>query len=260
MMKKGRATRFIVNGVLLAAIVALGITVFQAGTHSKDADPIEPQIVENDLAMVDELPEEAPMIDAGTSHVETQVGEDYSLSQAEDIDDRVLEPISQEQSEEAEETAGSNVLDEQADSGTSISLNFTEESLMEWPVEGSVIIDYSMDSTVYYPTLDVYKVNPAIVVSAEVGTPVKAAVAGTVTSITENEETGTTVTMDLGNGYEAVYGQLQDLAVWEGETVDIGAVLGTVSNPTKYYLEEGSNVYFAMRKDGTPVDPITYLP
>mgnify|MGYP007071190272 CR=1 FL=1 len=40
-------------------------------------------------------------------------------------------------------------------------LNFTEDSQMLWPVNGQVVIDYSMDATTYFPTLDQYKYNDA---------------------------------------------------------------------------------------------------
>ena len=55
-------------------------------------------------------------------------------------------------------------------------------------------------------------------------------------------------------------GQLKDLNVSEGDTVKKGAIIGYVNAPTKYYSEEGSNLYFAMKKDGKPIDPIAYLP
>ena len=139
-------------------------------------------------------------------------------------------------------------------------LNFSEETQMEWPVNGNILLDYNMDQTVYFPTLDQYKLSPAIAVQAAEGAPVLASVPGTVYSIEENAQTGTTVTMEIGSGYQAVYGQLKDLAVEEGATVDIGTVIGYIAAPTKYYSEEGSNLYFAMKKDGEPVDPIAYLP
>ena len=56
-----------------------------------------------------------------------------------------------------------------------------------------------------------------------------------------------------------MYGQLKEVAVQEGDVVEAGAVLGYVSEPTKYYCEEGSNLYFEMKKDGEPVDPFLYL-
>jgi len=33
-----------------------------------------------------------------------------------------------------------------------------------------------------------------------------------------------------------------------------------VSEPTKYYAVEGSNVYFQILKDGKPIDPEEILP
>lgn len=75
-------------------------------------------------------------------------------------------------------------------------------------------------------------------------------------SIEENAQTGTTVTMEIGSGYQAIYGQLTDLTVQEGDTVKEGEVIGYIGQPTKYYSKEGSNLYFAMKKDGEPVDPL----
>ena len=117
-----------------------------------------------------------------------------------------------------------------------------------------------MDQTVYFPTLDQYKLSPAIAVQAAEGAPVTAAARGPVYSIEENPQTGTTLTMELGGGYQAVYGQLKDLCVEEGDTIEEGCVLGYINETTKYYSKEGSNLYFAMKKDGKPIDPIAYLP
>jgi murein DD-endopeptidase MepM/ murein hydrolase activator NlpD len=99
-----------------------------------------------------------------------------------------------------------------------------------------------------------------VAVQAAEDEPVVAASNGIVYSIEESAQTGTTVTMELGNGYQAIYGQLKDLMVSEGEVVEEGSVIGYISAPTKYYSLEGSNLYFAMKKDGEPIDPILYLP
>ena len=40
---------------------------------------------------------------------------------------------------------------------------------MEWPVNGNILLDYNMDQTVYFPTLDQYKLSPAIAVQAAEG-------------------------------------------------------------------------------------------
>ncbi|NCB92708.1 MAG: hypothetical protein EOM40_09105 [Clostridia bacterium] len=147
----------------------------------------------------------------------------------------------------------------QTDAAVVPTLNFTEDSVMLWPVSGEVLIDYSMDATTYFTTLDQYKYNSALILGSSAGEPIQATANGQIVSISENEETGVTLTMDLGNGYQAVYGQLKDLAVAEGQTVESGTILGYVSEPTKYYVKEGANLYFGMTKDGNPVDPMIYI-
>ena len=67
------------------------------------------------------------------------------------------------------------------------------------------------------------------------------------------------MTVDLGDGYEAVYGQLKEPNFAKGDYVEAGHVVGFVAEPTKYYSVEGSNLYFALRKDGAPVDPVEFF-
>ena len=133
------------------------------------------------------------------------------------------------------------------------------ECLYNKECNGQVVIDYSMDATTYFPTLDQYKYNDALMLGCESGEPVQAAANGQVVSISEDVETGTTMVMDLGNGYQATYGQLKDITVEPGQTVESGTILGYVSDPTKYYVKEGANLYFSMTKDGNPIDPMIYI-
>jgi len=139
-------------------------------------------------------------------------------------------------------------------------ISFSEVTGLSWPIAGNVIIDYSMDSSVYFATLDQYKYNPALIISAEVNGQVKAVAAGTVIDISAKEETGQTLTMDLGDGYTAVYGQLKEISAVVGEVINEGVVIGYISEPTKYFSVEGSNLYFKLERDGVPVDPMAYLP
>lgn len=143
--------------------------------------------------------------------------------------------------------------------GASANYSFGENDTLKWPVNGEVIIKYNMDSTVYFKTLDVYKCNPAIVIASQVGDEVIAAASGVVQGISTSEETGTTVTISMGNDYVATYGQLDNVTLKKGSTVVAGDVIGNVSEPTKYYKEEGPNVYFKLTKAGEVVDPTMYL-
>lgn len=166
-------------------------------------------------------------------------------------------PAEDEASEEApaEETEEESV----ETSGDPEQLSFSDSSSLLWPVDGDVILNYSMDKSIYFSTLNQYKYHPAIVISAEVGSEVLCAARGRVSDIKVNEETGTTVFMELGGGYEAVYGQLKEVAVEEGDMVEAGGLLGYVSEPTKYYTLEGSNLYFQLLKKHKPVNPMGFI-
>ena len=139
-------------------------------------------------------------------------------------------------------------------------LHFTPEKGIVRPIEGTILLDYSMDSTIYFPTLKQYQYHPAMVIAAGVNSKVYFISKGIIRDISTNEVTGCTVTQDLGDGYTAIYGQLKELNFKVGDTVESGQVVGYVSEPTKYYSVEGANVYFQLLKDGKPVDPESVLP
>ena len=156
--------------------------------------------------------------------------------------------------------AGTGDADGAAASGADTSgVWFSEDSVLTWPASGAVIMGYSMDQTVFFQTLEQYKYNPAMIISGEVGETITASAAGIVTNIAETAQTGTTVSLDMGNGYTAVYGQLTDVALSAGDYVNAGEKIGNLSEPTKYYSIEGPNLYFEILKDGEPVDPMNFM-
>ena len=138
-------------------------------------------------------------------------------------------------------------------------LSFSEEEQLLWPIVGNVLINYSMDSPVFFATLEQYKYHPAIVIQAKEGQNIMAAAKGKVSKIEKTEELGNVITMDLGSGYEVSYGQLTNLQVKEGDLVEKGTYIADVAAPTKYYSVEGDNVYFALKKNGKPVNPLMKL-
>lgn len=142
---------------------------------------------------------------------------------------------------------------------SSSKLTFTQEEELAWPVTGNVVIPYDMEHGVLFATLGQYKCSDAIVISAKEGTKVKSAVKGKVTNIVEDEETGVTLTMDIGSDYSVVYGQLKNLKVEKGDMVEAGDVIGVIAKPTKYYVVEGANLYFKVIQDEQPVNPMYLL-
>ena len=221
-MSKRNKIRVALSSFLVLAIVVTCVAVYQSGSKST---PNEKELVKNeentsDEAMTTEEKPEEESQDANTTQVEgTREVPEEADTQAE----AVQEPAAEENASadasaaenaqpEADTQNASAEVDNQAEVATAPDVNFTESSLMEWPVSGQVVIDYDMEHTVYFPTLNEYKYSPAIAISSEVDTPVASVANGQIVSVEESVETGTTVTVDLGNGYQAVYGQLKDVA------------------------------------------------
>lgn len=183
----------------------------------------------------------------GSSTPESVVPE--SSAAAADLIDPALEQALFQEQQPLEEVAA---WEQQPESRV---LGFSADQGLVRPVSGDVLIPYSMDRTVYFTTLDQYKYNPATVYRVEEGTQVIACAEARVASIFSNEEIGQAVTLDLGNGFQVVYGQLQGLNVSEGDYVNPGQIIATVAAPTIYYSLEGSNLYFLLEQDGAALDP-----
>lgn len=139
------------------------------------------------------------------------------------------------------------------------SLKFNKDSEMMWPVQGNILLEYNMDNTIYFSTLNQYKTNPALVIQGTEYAPVVAAAKGVVTEISDNEELGVYMKMAIGDNYEVTYGQIINPAVEVGETVEAGKTIACVNEPSRYYEKEGYNLYFSVTKDGEPVDPMEFL-
>lgn len=132
--------------------------------------------------------------------------------------------------------------------------------VFSYPVQGEFVMPYSVDSAIYDPTLDQYHTNNSLSISAQTGTPVKAAEKGTVKEITKDEENGNRVSIEHEGGWLTTYSQLADeISVKVGEAVTKGQALGTVGEPTMYTVALGSHVEFAVEKDGETVDPETVV-
>lgn len=157
----------------------------------------------------------------------------------------------------SKETASTEDTEEVSTADT---LYFDVEKGLNWPINGDVLLNYSPDRVVYFKTLEQFRCNPAIIIDAKIGAEVNSAATGIITSITEEDETGVTVTMNIGSGYSLVYGQLENSQDYKvGDMVEKGAVLGNVAKPTMYYSVEGGNLYFMVEKDNETVDPVSLL-
>lgn len=160
-------------------------------------------------------------------------------------------------SEETAETSSDGVIVNE--DGVVVANAYNEGGALVWPVEGKVILPYSMDTTVYFKTLRSYRCNPGILIAADEGENVLAAYEGVVESVREDKEHGTTVTVIMGNGFKAIYGQLMNVTVAEGDTITTAQNIGEVAPPSSYFTEEGTHVFFELMKNGVPINPMILM-
>lgn len=231
-----------------------------AGTASNEA-----KLAESEAAVADEMTgynadlvqKILSMIENGTLALE-DFEEEGSMNGTAETSAKDAAVAENEPAEAAEDEPEADT-EEAEMAGNVLNAGYSSENVMSWPVRGEVIMDYSMDKTIYYPTLQEYKCNPSILIQSEEGTDVAAAFSGTVADVYHDAQLGTVLEMSLGNGYEAYYGQLENVDVAVGDTVRQGQIIGTVSTPTRFYSIEGSHLNFRVTRDGEPVDPLDYL-
>lgn len=209
-------------------------------------------ILGTDAEAADDAAKENTVETAGKALAEILADEAATKDGLEETEtaEALLTPAAEFTEEDADETSSGAVAAQ-----IQPELTFNEADGLIMPFAGNILIDYSADKSVYFPTLQQYKCNPALVISATKGESVKAAADGMVSRIYDDAVTGKTVVMSLGNGYELTYGQLQNIAVSEGAYVAEGEIFAEMADPTRYFSKEGCNLYLKLTKDGVPVKP-----
>ena len=263
---------------LLTMVAAAGVVTIQRGNGQEQKPYVDMQ--GQDEYFAEEAKDQAPV--AGNSNAENSESEitqeEQILAEAASNQDNAADEQGHIAEEAGPETgngqntglAANGTKDDGADpavreagaggsAATALVLNFADTSKMLWPARGNVLLDYSMDSTIYFPTLEQYKCNPGLVIQSEVSTPVYAPAAARVLEAGNNEEIGDYLVLDLGNDYTVTCGQLKEITAVQGEYLEAGQLLGYVAEPTKYYIIEGSNLLLEMRHGDKTVDPLDYL-
>lgn len=133
-------------------------------------------------------------------------------------------------------------------------------SLVVSPVKGAVLSAFSMDHLTYDKTLNDWRTHDGMDISASAGTKVQAACAGTVKSVENDPLLGATVTLEHTGGYQTIYANLEARpTVKQGDSVSAGQILGAVGSTSIAESSEGPHLHFSVRKNGTPINPETFL-
>ena len=135
-----------------------------------------------------------------------------------------------------------------------------EAPLTVLPVSGDVLQDHAMDRLVYHATTRDWRVHNGVDLAAEVGTPVRAAKAGTVSAVYEDDYYGTTVVIQHENGYTSHSCNLQQTThVSVGDTVAAGDLIGSVGDTALLETASEPHLHFEVYCNGEPVDPAGFL-
>jgi murein DD-endopeptidase MepM/ murein hydrolase activator NlpD len=124
-----------------------------------------------------------------------------------------------------------------------------------WPVEGVLTSPFGERDHVMGGGGSQF--HAGIDLAVPIGTPVRAAQAGIVVFAGYNGAYGKVVKLDHLNGYATLYAHNSRLLVHVGQTVKAGQVLGLSGSTGR---STGPHLHFEVHEDGSPVDPLRYLP
>lgn len=124
-----------------------------------------------------------------------------------------------------------------------------------WPVPGykTITSDYGMR---YHPILKVNKLHTGIDIGVPSGVNILAADSGTVIYSGWMGGYGQVVVIDHGSGLSTLYAHQSTILASKGAAVNKGQVIGKVGSTG---WSTGPHLHFEVRKNGTPVNPHSYI-
>jgi murein DD-endopeptidase MepM/ murein hydrolase activator NlpD len=117
-----------------------------------------------------------------------------------------------------------------------------------WPTNGSVTSGFGYRWGALHAGIDI---------ANGVGTPIRAAKAGTIILAGWNGGYGNCIVIDHGGGFSTLYGHMSRLRASDGQRVSQGDLLGDMGSTGN---STGSHLHFETRVNGSPQDPTRYLP
>ncbi|MFY9963159.1 peptidoglycan DD-metalloendopeptidase family protein [Pseudomonas sp.] len=116
----------------------------------------------------------------------------------------------------------------------------------DWPVKGAVIRRFSAAD----------KLNKGITISATQGQPIYASLGGKVAFAVNIRGYGNLIILQHGSSHASVYGHNSKLLVKEGQTVSKGQKIAEAGSLDADRVQ----LYFEIRQNGKPIDPLAVLP
>ena len=132
--------------------------------------------------------------------------------------------------------------------------------LLEKPVSGAIIKDYSAEELVYSETMEDWRVHEGIDFAAEEGTDVKAAADGIVQAVNDNGMLGTCVILKHPDGTQTLYGNLQENSGPPvGTEVKTGDTIGKTGKTAALEISDPAHIHFEVLVNEKSVNPHDYF-
>ena len=125
---------------------------------------------------------------------------------------------------------------------------------MTWPADGEVTSPFGWR---VHPIFGTQRLHTGIDIGADYGDAIRAADGGVVIHADWMGGYGNAVIIDHGNGISTLYAHNSQLLVSEGQTVSKGQ---TVARCGSTGYSTGPHLHFEVRQNGSPVNPLNYLP
>ena len=125
---------------------------------------------------------------------------------------------------------------------------------MTWPAEGEITSPFGWR---VHPIFGTQRLHTGIDIGADYGDAIRAADGGVVIHSDWMGGYGNAVIIDHGNGISTLYAHNSQLLVSEGQTVAKGQ---TVARCGSTGYSTGPHLHFEVRQNGSPVNPLNYLP
>ncbi|MGH7844644.1 MAG: murein hydrolase activator EnvC family protein [Candidatus Binatia bacterium] len=128
-----------------------------------------------------------------------------------------------------------------------------KKGTLEYPVRGEIIETFGKTK---HPDFAAEIFRKGVDIEAPLGEEVKAVEAGTVIFADRFSGYGRMMIVDHGQRYYTIYAHLDEIMKRVGETVKKGETIASVGDSDSL---KGPRLHFEVRKDGKPVDPMTWL-
>lgn len=127
-------------------------------------------------------------------------------------------------------------------------------------LNASIYKGYYGDELVYNSTLKQWETHNGIDFTAASGSKVYSILDGVIVDVYSNILEGSVVVVEHADGIVSTYGSLdENVSVKEGDRVNRGQELGSISTTSSSEVDAGAHLHFAMTDNGNKIDPAAYL-